>query len=70
MQNEHKRTMQANIQHLAILKDNINQELKMNEERMVQIHVDREVEIEEHMKCGANNKALVEDMTRKSVADL
>jgi hypothetical protein len=42
----------------------------MNEERMVQIHVDREVEIEEHMKCGANNKALVDDMTRKSVADL
>lgn len=37
---------------------------------MVQIHEDRESEIEEHQKIGSQNKALVDDMARKSVADL
>jgi len=41
-----------------------------NIERMDQINQDTEAEIEGIKKFGSENKALVEDMGRKSVADL
>ena len=37
---------------------------------MLQIQEDRDNEIEEHQKIGSQNKALVDDMARKSIADL
>lgn len=41
-----------------------------NIERMEQINQDTEAEIEGIKKFGSENKALVEDMGRKSIADL